>query len=66
MPWDWRASLSPCFFLTWLAYWGGSVLLQAPAAALVAAAAAREPLLATWTQRFGISLFLSPSGGTGT
>src|SRR5215467_2142548 len=38
------------FFLVWLAYRGGSVLLLAPAAALLAAAVAREPLLATWTQ----------------
>jgi H+/gluconate symporter-like permease len=40
------------FFLIWLAYRGGSVILLAPAAALVAAAVAREPLLATWTQTF--------------
>ena len=40
------------FFLVWLAYRGGSVLLLAPAAALLAAAVAREPLLATWTQTF--------------
>jgi len=40
------------FFLAWLAYRGGSVLLLAPAAALLAAAVAREPLLATWTQTF--------------
>src|SRR5262245_4773267 len=38
--------------LIWLAYNGWSVLLLAPAAALVAAAAAREPLLAHWTQTF--------------
>jgi H+/gluconate symporter-like permease len=38
------------FFLIWLAYRGGSVLLLAPAAALLAAAVAREPLLASWTQ----------------
>jgi H+/gluconate symporter-like permease len=38
--------------LVWLAYRGWSVLLLAPAAALVAAAAAREPLLAHWTQTF--------------
>jgi H+/gluconate symporter-like permease len=38
--------------LIWLAYKGWSVLLLAPAAALVAAAAAREPLLAHWTQTF--------------
>jgi H+/gluconate symporter-like permease len=39
-------------FLIWLSYRGGSVLVLAPAAALAAAAAAREPLLATWTQTF--------------
>ena len=38
--------------LIWLAYKGWSVLLLAPAAALVAAAAAGEPLLAHWTQTF--------------
>jgi H+/gluconate symporter-like permease len=38
--------------LIWLAYRGGSVLLLAPAAALVAAAVSREPLLANWTQIF--------------
>src|SRR5262252_4622673 len=38
--------------LIWLAYRGGSVLLLAPAAALVAAAVSREPLLANWTQTF--------------
>ena len=38
------------FLLIWLAYRGGSVLLLAPAAALVAAAVAREPLLATWAR----------------
>jgi H+/gluconate symporter-like permease len=40
------------FFLIWLAYRSGSVLLLAPAAALLAAAVAREPLLASWTQTF--------------
>src|SRR5215813_9914168 len=35
-----------------LAYRGWSILLLAPAATLVAAAAAREPLLAHWTQVF--------------
>src|SRR5215472_18778977 len=40
------------FLLIWLAYRGGSVLLLAPAAALVAAAVSREPLLANWTQTF--------------
>jgi H+/gluconate symporter-like permease len=38
--------------LIWLAYRGWSVLLLAPAAALVAAAAAGEPLLAHWTLTF--------------
>ena len=38
--------------LIWLAYRGWSVLLLTPAAALVAAAFAREPLLAHWTQSF--------------
>lgn len=35
-----------------LAYRGWSILLLAPAAALIAAAVAREPLLAHWTQTF--------------
>jgi H+/gluconate symporter-like permease len=39
-------------FLIWLAYRGWSILLLAPAAALVASAFAREPLLAHWTQTF--------------
>ncbi|HEX2841839.1 GntP family permease [Hyphomicrobium sp.] len=39
-------------FLIWLAYRGWSILLLAPAAALLAAAFAREPLLAHWTQTF--------------
>src|SRR5215813_8937068 len=38
--------------LVYLAYRGWSVLLLAPAAALVAAAFGREPLLAHWTQTF--------------
>ena len=38
--------------LIWLAYRGWTVLLLAPAAALVAAAFAGEPLLAHWTQTF--------------
>src|SRR4249919_478181 len=38
--------------LMWLAYRGWSILLVAPLAALVAAAIAREPLLAHWTQTF--------------
>jgi H+/gluconate symporter-like permease len=36
----------------WLAFRGWSVLLPAPATALLAAAAAGEPLLAHWTQTF--------------
>lgn len=39
-------------FLIWLAYRGWSILLLAPAAALIAAAFSREPLLAHWTQTF--------------
>ncbi|MGA7488563.1 MAG: GntP family permease, partial [Xanthobacteraceae bacterium] len=38
--------------LVWLALRGWSVLLLAPAAALLAAAFASEPLLASWTQTF--------------
>jgi H+/gluconate symporter-like permease len=38
--------------LVWFAYRGWSILLLAPIAALVAAGAAREPLLAHWTQTF--------------
>jgi H+/gluconate symporter-like permease len=38
--------------LVWLAYRGWSVLLLAPAAALLAAGVSREPLLASWTQTF--------------
>ncbi|HEX5600649.1 MAG TPA: GntP family permease, partial [Hyphomicrobiaceae bacterium] len=38
--------------LVWLAYRGWSVLLLAPAAAIIAAAVSREPLLAHWTQTF--------------
>ncbi len=38
--------------LIWLAYRGWSVLLLAPAAAVVAAGLAGEPLLAHWTQTF--------------
>ena len=47
--------------LMWLSYRGWSVLLLAPAAALVAAAAAGEPLLAHWTQTFmtGAAAFLA-------
>ena len=47
--------------LIWLAYRGWSVLLLAPAAAIVAAVFAREPLLAHWTQTFmgGAAVFLA-------
>jgi H+/gluconate symporter-like permease len=47
--------------LIWLSYRGWSVLLLAPAAALLAAAAANEPLLAHWTQTFmgGAAKFLA-------
>jgi H+/gluconate symporter-like permease len=38
--------------LIWLAFRGWSVLLLTPAAGLLAAAAAAEPLLAHWTQTF--------------
>ena len=38
--------------LIWLAFRGWSVLLLAPAAALVAAAFGGQPLLASWTQTF--------------
>jgi H+/gluconate symporter-like permease len=41
--------------LIWLAFRGWSVLLLAPAAALVAAALAGAPLLASWTQIFMVS-----------
>ena len=38
--------------LIWLAYRGWSILLLAPAAAILAAGLAGEPLLAHWTQTF--------------
>ncbi|EHK67188.1 GntP family permease [Achromobacter arsenitoxydans] len=38
--------------LIWLAYRGWSILLLAPAAAILTAAASGEPLLAHWTQTF--------------
>jgi|SRR6185437_273995 hypothetical protein len=38
--------------LVWLAFRGWSVLLLAPAAALVAATFGGQPLLASWTQIF--------------
>ena len=49
--------------LVWLAFRGWSVLLLAPAAALIAAATAGEPLLAHWTQSFmgGAAQFLASS-----
>jgi H+/gluconate symporter-like permease len=45
----------------WLAYRGWSVLLAAPAAALIAAGVSGEPLLAHWTETFmgGTSRFVS-------
>ncbi|MFO7476789.1 MAG: GntP family permease [Methyloceanibacter sp.] len=47
--------------LIWLSYRSWTVLLLAPAAALVAAATAGEPLLAHWTQTFmgGAAQFLA-------
>jgi H+/gluconate symporter-like permease len=47
--------------LMWLAFRGWSVLLVAPAAALLAAAISGEPLLAHWTQTFmgGASRFVA-------
>src|ERR1700745_692444 len=47
--------------LVWLSFRGWGVLLLAPAAALIAAAFAREPLLAHGTQTFmaGAAQFLS-------
>jgi hypothetical protein len=47
--WDSSALLSLSRLLIWLAYRGWSVLLLAPAAAILAAALAWEPLLAHWT-----------------
>ncbi|MGB8511739.1 MAG: GntP family permease, partial [Pseudolabrys sp.] len=41
--------------LIWLSFRGWSVLLLAPAVALLAAALADEPLLAHWTQTFMVS-----------
>ncbi len=41
--------------LVWLAFRGWSVLLLAPAAALLAALLSGEPLLASWTQTFMVS-----------
>ncbi len=38
--------------LIWLAYRGWSILLLAPAAAIIASLASREPALAHWTQTF--------------
>ncbi len=38
--------------LIWLAYRGWSILLLAPAAAIIASVASREPALAHWTQTF--------------
>ena len=41
--------------LIWLSFRGWNILVLAPAAALIAALAAGEPLLAHWTQTFMIS-----------
>lgn len=41
--------------LIWLSFRGWSILVLAPVAALIATLAAREPLLAHWTQTFMIS-----------
>ena len=38
--------------MIWMAFRGWSILLIAPAAALLAAATAGDPLLANWTQTF--------------
>jgi H+/gluconate symporter-like permease len=47
--------------LIWLSYRGWSLLLLAPAASLIAAGAAGEPLLAHWTLTFmeGAAKFLA-------
>jgi H+/gluconate symporter-like permease len=47
--------------LIWLAYRGWSILVLSPTAALIAAAASGEPLLAHWTQTFmtGAAQFLA-------
>ena len=50
--WGCSASCSASALLVWLAYRGWSILLLAPAAALIAAAFAGGPLLAYWTQTF--------------
>jgi len=44
--------LVPLCLLIWLAYRGWSILLLAPAAAIIAALLAGEPMLAHWTQTF--------------
>jgi H+/gluconate symporter-like permease len=48
-------------FLMWFAYRGWSILLLAPAAAMIAAGVSGEPLLAHWTQTFmgGAAAFLA-------
>ena len=51
-PWASRASCSGLGALVWLSFRGWSVLVLAPAAALIAAIAAGEPLLANWTITF--------------
>ena len=50
--WDFLGILVALGLLIWLAYRGWSVLLLAPAAAVLAAGLAGEPLLAHWTQTF--------------
>src|SRR5215510_11695328 len=49
---DFLGILAGLCLLIWLAYRGWSVLLLAPATALLAALLAGEPLLAHWTQTF--------------
>jgi H+/gluconate symporter-like permease len=49
---DFLGVLAGLCLLIWLAYRGWSVLLLAPAMALLAALFKREPLLAHWTQTF--------------
>ena len=51
-PWGSVGILLGLALLIWLAYRGWSVLLLAPAAAMLAAAFAGDALLARWTQTF--------------
>ena len=59
--WGLPGILASLGLLIFLAYRGWSVLLVGPAAALMAAAIAGEPLLAIWTQTFmgGASVFVA-------